>query len=300
MYLAETWSTDGLDQVVIFSMAYFIFVYGFTSLMDSNPTWDFKGYTKLPNALHNMAMCILSAYMFFGALPGVWKGFQESDKGWTLIRCDEEEVLKAGQEHWFKWFFISKFLEFIDTFFLILNRKHSSSVGWYLQVYHHSTTASIAWVAWFHNVPNAWFGLVSNTFVHIIMYFYFAVVVYDRRIRVIGHFVTYVQLIQFYCVVGSAFWVQYTTYFQGNACNDSYWGRSFVTIMYASYLLFFLVFHSERSSGMKKDSAKDKKSVPISPPCAVPDHTEDTASAGKTPTMELRSRKKEQKDGTSN
>jgi hypothetical protein len=181
-------------------------------------------------------------------------------------------------------------------------------------VYHHSTTASIAWVAWFHNVPNAWFGLVSNTFVHIIMYFYFAVVVYDRRIRVIGHFVTYVQLIQFYCgmhlhpdlpllqpltphllsrfiapfdnsghyfcpapptfhsvvtsltnffyfstelvvgittfhfhpnaVVGSAFWVQYTTYFQGNACNDSYWGRSFVTIMYASYLLFFLVFHS--------------------------------------------------------
>ena len=25
MYLAETWSTDGLDQVVIFSMAYFIF-----------------------------------------------------------------------------------------------------------------------------------------------------------------------------------------------------------------------------------------------------------------------------------
>jgi hypothetical protein len=63
---------------------------------------------------------------------------------------------------------------------------------------------------------------------------------------------------------------------------------------------FSLTMMQERSSGMKKDSAKDKKSVPISPPCAVPDHTEDTASAGKTPTMELRSRKKEQKDGTSN
>lgn len=87
-----------------------------------------------------------------------------------LVICDEKNVMKEGQEYWFWWFFISKFLEFIDTVFLILNRKHSPSAGWYLQVYHHSTTASVAWVAWHYNVPNAWFGLMSNTFVHIVMY----------------------------------------------------------------------------------------------------------------------------------
>jgi len=142
--------------------------------------------------------------------------------------------------------------------FLILNRKHSPSAGWYLQVYHHSTTASVAWVAWHYNVPNAWFGLMSNTFVHIVMYFYFAVVVYDRRVRVIGHFVTYIQLIQFYCVVGSAFYSQFMTLALDTKCNDSYWGRMYVTVIYASYLVFFLVFHKARTKKINSGSSKKK------------------------------------------
>lgn len=226
-------------------------------MMDRNPSWDFKSHTKLPNSIHNVMMCVLSAYMFFGALPQVWNTFQTTNKTFnSLVICDEEEELKQGQEHWFWWFFISKFFEFIDTVFLILNRKHSPSAGWYLQVYHHSTTASVAWVAWFYNVPNAWFGLMSNTLVHILMYFYFAVVVYDRRVRVIGHFVTYIQLIQFYCVVGSAFYSQFMTLVLDYKCDDSYLGRMYVTVIYASYLVFFLVFHKARTKTMKVASKK--------------------------------------------
>jgi len=256
-WVGETWTQGGVVQVGVFSAAYFVFVQVATSVMDNNPSWDFKQYTKLPNSIHNMLMSVLSAYMFFGALPQVWNTFQETDKTFNdLVICDDKEILKKGQEYWFWWFFVSKFLEFIDTVFLILNRKHSPSAGWYLQVYHHSTTASVAWVAWFYNVPNAWFGLMSNTFVHIVMYFYFAVVVYDRRVRVIGHFVTYIQLIQFYCVVGSAFYSQFMTLVLNYECDDSYFGRMYVTVIYASYLVFFLVFHKARTKTMKVGSKK--------------------------------------------
>ena len=59
-------------------------------------------------------------------------------------------------DHWFWWFLMSKFLEYIDTFFLVVRRKHSNSVGWYLQVYHHSTTSMVAWVGWFARTACAW------------------------------------------------------------------------------------------------------------------------------------------------
>ena len=39
---------------------------------------------------------------------------------------------------------------------------------------------------------------------------------------------TYIQLIQFYCVVGSAFYSQFMTLALDTKCNDSYWGRMYV------------------------------------------------------------------------
>ena len=66
-----------------------------------------------------------------------------------------------------------------DSSFSCLTRiphRYSFTVGFGLQVYHHSTTSSIAWVAWFYMIPCCFLGLLTNTFVHVIMYFYFAVV----------------------------------------------------------------------------------------------------------------------------
>lgn len=246
----ELWSEDSFPIVIALSAAYVVCVLIACWLMEMFPS--FKPNTKLLNSASNFGMCIFSTYIFIGALPPFIENWKATGWDTSLIYCDENQVLKNNMEYWHYLFYMSKFLEFIDTVFLILNRKYSNSVGWYLQVYHHSTTASIAWVAWWLNVPAWWYGLLSNAFVHILMYFYFAVVVYDRRLRQVGHFVTYVQLLQFYLAVGSAVIINIMQDFAGYKCNDDFEGRMFVSLMYLSYLAFFLVFHRERKKKIKK------------------------------------------------
>jgi hypothetical protein len=76
------------------------------------------------------------------------------------------------------------------------------------QVYHHSTTASIAWVAFWGEVSSGYIGLLSNCFVHIVMYLYFALVAMDRDLRKYGHWVTKLQLVQFWLVfLCSMYWL---------------------------------------------------------------------------------------------
>ncbi len=53
--------------------------------------------------------------------------------------------------------------------FLVLAGRSKPSVAWYLQVYHHATTSSVAWVAWFFPGPSFWVGAITNTFVHVVM-----------------------------------------------------------------------------------------------------------------------------------
>ena len=42
-----------------------------------------------------------------------------------------------------------------------------------LHVYHHTFTASLAWVAWQIPFSVNWTGILANTFVHIWMYSYY-------------------------------------------------------------------------------------------------------------------------------
>eukprot|EP00039_Didymoeca_costata_P010186 m.136400 g.136400 ORF g.136400 m.136400 type:complete len:262 (+) comp14732_c0_seq2:76-861(+) len=251
------WSENGFSTVILISAGYALAVALGCWTMERFPT--FSPNTKLFSSIHNTFLCVLSVYIFVGAAPQFYHNWKGTDFNVTLFYCDEAEVLKEGMENWHYVFFLTKFLEFLDTAFLILNRKYSYSLGWYLQVYHHSTTAAIAWVAWWRNVPAWWYGLLSNAFVHIIMYLYFSMVVLDRRLRSVGHLVTHIQLVQFYVAMGSAFVVNGIQDLWGYDCNDSFHGRMFVSFMYLSYLLFFLAFHKERSAAMKKRQQEKSK-----------------------------------------
>ena len=118
--------------------------------------------------------------------------FLAVEYGWKLeyLWRDDELVLREGMESVYYWFYISKYVEYLDTVFLILAQKHSNTVGWYLQIYHHFTTGTVAWVAWFKPIPSCFVGLVTNTFVHIVMYAYYALVLHAKQLRNYGHFVT--------------------------------------------------------------------------------------------------------------
>ena len=109
------------------------------------------------------------------------------------MACDRQWRLRQGLEFWFWWFHVSKYIEFVDTAFLILGKKHLAEprVGWYLQVrvglmacandgcandgcalsqiYHHTVTPSIGWHAWVYAVDSSFMGVITNTAVHFVM-----------------------------------------------------------------------------------------------------------------------------------
>ncbi|XP_032196159.1 elongation of very long chain fatty acids protein 5 isoform X3 [Mustela erminea] len=70
------------------------------------------------------------------------------------------------------WYYFSKLIEFMDTFFFILRKNnHQITV---LHVYHHATMLNIWWFV-MNWVPcgHSYFGATLNSFIHVLMYSYY-------------------------------------------------------------------------------------------------------------------------------
>ncbi|KYO47158.1 elongation of very long chain fatty acids protein 5 isoform B [Alligator mississippiensis] len=70
------------------------------------------------------------------------------------------------------WYYFSKLIEFMDTFFFIL-RKNNHQIT-FLHVYHHATMLNIWWFV-MNWVPcgHSYFGATLNSFIHVLMYSYY-------------------------------------------------------------------------------------------------------------------------------
>lgn len=86
----------------------------------------------------------------------------------------------------------SKFLELLDTFVFLLSGRPVI----FLHYYHHSTVLLHSWTFIRGNFPFFLTGVLFNTFVHIIMYTYYAFSLYIRNIPY-KRAITYLQIIQF-------------------------------------------------------------------------------------------------------
>lgn len=70
------------------------------------------------------------------------------------------------------WYYFSKLIEFMDTFFFILRKNnHQITV---LHVYHHASMLNIWWFV-MNWVPcgHSYFGATLNSFIHVLMYSYY-------------------------------------------------------------------------------------------------------------------------------
>ncbi|TRY96958.1 hypothetical protein DNTS_033568 [Danionella cerebrum] len=70
------------------------------------------------------------------------------------------------------WYYFSKLIEFMDTFFFILRKNnHQITV---LHVYHHASMLNIWWFV-LNWVPcgHSYFGATFNSFIHVLMYSYY-------------------------------------------------------------------------------------------------------------------------------
>ncbi|MBX9770214.1 MAG: elongation of very long chain fatty acids protein [Candidatus Obscuribacterales bacterium] len=207
---------------------------------------------------HNVFLSLFSLYLF------VVLGLDLADKwltaGTEVMLCDSQYTSSQGRVVWWYYlFYLSKYYEFMDTVFLIIKRKNVI----FLHRYHHFITVLFAYINLSAEVGMQWIVIITNLFVHIPMYAYFAA-------TTLGYsppwksWMTKTQIIQFVFDCVMAIWAGTYKYWWQYPCagSDLLWGFDVLVIL--SFLFLFLSFHSSTypartAGGVTPARASEKK-----------------------------------------
>eukprot|EP00592_Proboscia_alata_P005421 CAMPEP_0194373360 /NCGR_PEP_ID=MMETSP0174-20130528/21789_1 /TAXON_ID=216777 /ORGANISM="Proboscia alata, Strain PI-D3" /LENGTH=208 /DNA_ID=CAMNT_0039152383 /DNA_START=228 /DNA_END=854 /DNA_ORIENTATION=- len=206
-----------------------------------------------------MILCLASLGMAVGATTEVVgralhsSGNSSSSFDMTWFFCEDQSTVASG-ELWF-WsylYYLSKYYELLDTVLQLL--KGRPPPHFFLHVYHHSMVLFMAW-SWLETVQTLQFGgLIFNTAVHVVMYYY-----YFRRVMKWSvpwkKYVTKFQIVQFSASL-VFFMVTCGYYARGASCAGTY-ALAFNVFFNVTLLHQFVGVLG--SGGKKKSSSVDKK-----------------------------------------
>uniref|UniRef100_A0A8C3QXM0 Elongation of very long chain fatty acids protein 5 n=10 Tax=Passeriformes TaxID=9126 RepID=A0A8C3QXM0_9PASS len=155
---------ENYTPTFIFSVLYLLIVWLGPKYMRNKQPFSCRGIL----VIYNLGLTLLSLYMFYELVTGVLEG------GYNFFCQDThsggEADMKIIRVLW--WYYFSKLIEFMDTFFFILRKNnHQITV---LHVYHHATMLNIWWFV-MNWVPcgHSYFGATLNSFIHVLMYSYY-------------------------------------------------------------------------------------------------------------------------------
>ena len=124
-------------------------------------------------SLHSLVLCLGSLGMFLGGLLAYWLEYERKGQlGWLV--CKDLEVdgasASAGAPYFVAYvYYLSKYLELLDTCILVLKGKSLSL----LHVFHHAVMPLMCWL-WLQQRQSLHeIALLTNTFIHVIMYAYY-------------------------------------------------------------------------------------------------------------------------------
>eukprot|EP01095_Lingulamoeba_sp_RSL-Kostka_P016821 TRINITY_DN839_c4_g1_i1.p1 TRINITY_DN839_c4_g1~~TRINITY_DN839_c4_g1_i1.p1 ORF type:complete len:304 (-),score=36.70 TRINITY_DN839_c4_g1_i1:87-998(-) len=183
----------------------------------------------------NLFLSILSTIIAYKTIPTLYDYVNEH--GFDMFICLPDRSLFTGKQYFWIWIFcLSKYFEYIDTFFLMIKRRKLIFLHWY----HHSTVLLYVWIS-FVLLPGGSgyiFGSM-NAVVHSIMYFYYFLTSIGISLP-ISQFITIIQLTQMVIgVVVGTIWTYY--YYIGHLCDCSA-PTFYIIITYLLYGSYFYLF----------------------------------------------------------
>nr|WNR62019.1 elongation of very long chain fatty acids protein elovl4 [Platynereis dumerilii] len=151
---------------------------------------------RYPIVIYNALMVLLNFHIFYELIVCTTiRGYSYSCQ--LVDRSDNPYEVRIAKALW--WFYLSKCLELMDTFFFILRKKNTQIS--FLHVYHHATMFPIWWVGvkW---VPGgqAFLGALMNSWIHVVMYSYYGKASMGPKVQKYlwwKRYLTRKQLIQF-------------------------------------------------------------------------------------------------------
>jgi len=199
---------------------------------------------------HNIIMCLYSLYAFVGTLVTMFENCKTAPLS-TLI-CDPNKEQQRDMDYWFYTFYLSKYVEYIDTVFLIVKAKGimpPANSQYFLHIYHHAITAAIVWACMHYHFSTSWTGPLTNAFVHILMYGYYFLAeanLIDRRLG--GKFITPIQLVQFiFCLVLAVVETLWNLATHGG-CGTDYSVIVFMLVNYGIFFGFFIKVYLDKKN----------------------------------------------------
>lgn len=201
-------------------------------------------------ALHNLILFFLSLLMGLGCAVTLLT--HTPHLRWAV--CFPPHTNPTGPLFfWAYIFYLSKFLELLDTLFILLSRSIRRLS--FLHVYHHATVLVMCYL-WLQTSQSLFpVALLTNASVHVIMYGYYFLSAIGFRPSW-KRAVTDCQIIQFvFSFAISGLMLHY--HFNGSGCSGI-WGWCFNAIFNASLLALFVDFHLKSYANLnKKTLSKD-------------------------------------------
>ena len=211
------------------------------------------GAIKFVSTVNNWVMCLYSLYTFVGVAALMIANFIEIDYSLSTAVCDPQARMMRGMDYWMFHFYLSKFWEWIDTWILILKGKNvwpPSNSQFFLHVFHHCTTASIAWVGLNGELSIGYLAALTNSFVHIPMYLYYGVTEHWQGARHFGVFITPIQIIQFIMVISA----MVPSMISPSSCGATPRAVGWWTFTYAVFLSLFVQMFAQKKA--RRSTAK--------------------------------------------
>jgi len=139
--------------------------------------------------IHNAFLTLVSAFMAFECIH------QAYVNKYSLFQNPMNHSEKAmARIVWI--FYFSKILEFGDTLIMVL-KKSDRQIS-FLHVYHHTTIFAIWWaVTKWGPGGEAYFSVILNSIVHVVMYAYYLSTTIGLPLNVIKPYITSMQMFQF-------------------------------------------------------------------------------------------------------